>query len=271
MNDTEQNKGIDIPGEATPESKEEHSAGDRQYTDVERQALAQGWVPEDQYEGTKKWRTAEEFLDRGELFAKIDDATRKNKQLEATMYELKKHLKNVRETEFKRALDQLRQEKREALADGDADKLIEIDEKIADTKAAQVQEVARIEATPQVVPPNPAFQVWVNRNQWYTENRLMKAAADAVGDDLVAQGIKDPVQILQEVERRIKKEFPHQFKNPNRDKPGAVEGGGTGRSGKSSDSFQLTDDEVRAMNKFVKAGVLTKEEYIADIKAQRGA
>jgi hypothetical protein len=52
-----------------------------EYSDTEKKAMAQGWVPEDQYEGTGKWRSAEEFLDRGELFAKIDEQNRATKRL----------------------------------------------------------------------------------------------------------------------------------------------------------------------------------------------
>lgn len=245
-------------------------AQDHEYSDVEQKAMAQGWVPEDQYEGTGKWRTAEDFLDRGELFAKIDEEKRRRSALEGTVQELKKHYKKVQETEYKRALANLKAEKVAALNDGDAARVVEIDEAIADTKAEAATAAAEPErqATQQQA-QNPAFQIWVNRNSWYTNDRAMKAFADTVGDDLVANGRTNPIEILAEVEKQVKKEFAHRFSNPNRSRPGTVEGGGA-KGSQSRDTFQLTAEETRAMNRFVKAGVLTKEQYVKDIKAQRG-
>ena len=69
----------------------------------------------------------------------------------------------------------------------------------------------------------------------------------------------------------MKEEFSHKFQNPNRAKPAAVESGSAKGSGQKKDNFQLTDEETRVMNRFVKAGVMTKDEYIAEIKASRGA
>lgn len=240
-----------------------------EYSDVEKQAMAQGWVPKEQYEGTGKWRSAEEFLDRGELFSKIDEQNRKLRATEATLEALKKHHKKVAETEYKRAVEALKAEKKLALDSGDSNRVVEIDDEIAAarTEAAKaIQEIDQQQAAPEL--PNPHFVVWLNRNQWYQTDRAMKAYADTVGDELAGRGMRNPTEILAEVERRVKKEFSHKFTNPNRAKAGAVEGGGS-KGSTSTDSFQLTPEETQVMNKFVKAGVMTKAEYIAEIKASR--
>lgn len=251
-------------------SSTESSSTEREYSDVERRAMEQGWQPEDQYTGNGKWRSAEEFLDRGELFSKIDELNRRDKVNQATLNEMKRHLKRVRETEYNRALETLKARKEQALEDGDHRRVVEIDDQIANTKNQAGRELAAMDQPVQVPDaPSPQFVAWVNRNNWYQNDRVMRAAADAIGEELVTSGERNPTRIFEEVEKRIKKEFPQKFNNPNRQKPGAVESGTRGNSG-SGKGFQLTAEETQVMNKFVKAGLMTKDEYIADIKAQRG-
>lgn len=258
---------------------EENSEGSQQqestpqYTELEQKAMEQGWVPEEQYAGSGKWRSAEEFLDRGELFSKIDELNRRDKAKDATLNELKKHLKRVRETEFNRALHALKSQKAQALEDGDHGRVVEIDDQIANTKVQAAQEMHSMDQpAPQPAAPTPQFVAWVNRNSWYQHDRVMKAAADAIGEELVSQGENNPTRVLEKVEERIRKEFPNRFTNPNRTKTGAVESSSRGNgSGSKGSSFQLTAEETQVMNKLVRHGVMTKDEYIADIKASRGA
>lgn len=242
-------------------------AAQPEYTEVEQRAMAQGWVPQDQYEGTQKWRDAEEFLDRGELFAKIDENGRRAKNAERMAEDLKKHLETVRKTEYNKALAALKAEKIAALEESNAAKVVEIDEQIAETK-----ESFRTEAVSQNQvqnDPNPAFMIWVNRNQWYQNDTAMRLYADETGRKLAAAGETHPSKILEEVERQVKKEFSHKFNNPNRSKAGTVEGG-TSKGSTSKEQFQMSDDERRAMKRFVAAGVLTEAEYIKDLKEARG-
>jgi hypothetical protein len=263
---------VEGDGVVAPEGNKEgvQAPTQHEYSDVEQRAMAQGWVPEDQYTGHGKWRSADDFLDRGELFAKIDEQNRRLKTQEETAQQFKKHLERVRKTEYNRALATLRAEKKSALIEGDADAVVDVDEKIETLKAEfQQEEQAAARQVPQEAPPNPVILAWMNRNPWYNTERAMKIFADEVGTELAAKGMLNPKEILDEVERRTKKEFAHKFTNPNRSKAGAVEGGG-GKGSTQRDSFQLTDEETRAMNRFVKAGLMTKEEYIADIRADRG-
>jgi hypothetical protein len=264
-------EGVDPPISEGTEGTGVVISNEPTYTEAEQQAMAQGWVPKDQYSGTGRWRSAEDFLDRGELFATIDSHKRRADQLDRTLNDLKKHYKKVSQTEYNRALSTLREEKIQALDNGDTRKAVEIDEQIAEAKEDFTKSVQEFDAQPaQPQGPAPEFVVWVARNSWYQNDPVMKGAADAIGDDVVAKtGERNPTKILLEVERRIKQEFPHKFNNANRGKPGTVEGGGS-KGGRSEDAFKLNDDEKRVMEKFVKHGVLTRDEYIRDIKAQRG-
>lgn len=241
-------------------------------TGNEVEARSGGWVPKEEYHGDEnKWVDADEFVRRGPLFKKIDTQTRELKEVKKALDQLKAHHANVKETAFKEALDTLKAQKREAFVDGDPDKIIEIDEKIADTKEEQRRYAAsRVEEVRQNVQTDavhPEFAAWTNRNTWYESSKPMRAFADALGVELGGKGLS-PSEVLKEVEKQVKEEFPNKFRNPNRDKAGSVEGTGKG-GGKSGGEYQLTAMERQIMDRFVRQGVMTKEAYIAELKQSK--
>lgn len=239
----------------------------------EVEARAGGWVPKEDYHGDEnKWVDADEFVRRGPLFEKINAQSRELKETKKAIEQLKSHYSNVKETAYKEALAALKTQKRDAFSEGDPDKIIEIDDKIEQVKEEQRQyanqrqnEVAQAAQSQGV--DNPVFQAWVSRNTWYSTSKPMKAFADALGIELQAAG-HSPADILKKVELKVKDEFTSQFQNANRSKPGAVEGVSKG-GGKSSRGDDLTEMERGIMQRFVRQGVMTEEQYIADIKKTR--
>ena len=234
-------------------------------TPIEQKAAEQGWVPKDQWQGDEEsWRPAKEFLDRGELFKKIEDQNRTIKEFKRALEDLKGHHAKTRETEYARALAELKSQKKAALEEGDADQVIKLDDQIDLVKEEQLkmkQQEIRVPEAPQI---DPEFTSWVSKNKWYETSEPMKAYADKIGRDLAYSGAS-PSEVLREVERRVKAEFPHKFVNPNREKAAPVEGS-VNKGGKGVDSFQLTDEERRVMQRFVRTGVMTEKEYIAELK-----
>ncbi len=251
------------------EQNTESQSSQPQFSEVEQKAMEHGWVPEDQYSGPGKWRSAEEFLDRGELFSKIDEIKREAKAARADANVLRQHLELVRKNEYNRALATFREEKKQALDDGDAEGVIKAEEKIEALKAQAVQAAVQQQQAPASTEPDPQFVVWKARNSWYETNKAMKVYADQIGHELFMSGEMSPKDVLVEVERRVKQEFAEKFRNPNRDKPGTVEGT-THKGTSKKDSFELTDVEKQMMKRLVKAiPGFTEEQYIADIKADR--
>lgn len=242
------------------------------YSPAEQEALTQGWVPKEEFQGDEhKWVDAGEFLRRGELFKKIEDQSKQLKDVKKALAEMAKLNADIREHEYKRALDALKEQKKAALADGDADALIDIDDKIAAVREEQreLKENPPVnEQDTDTGETHPEFKAWVSQNQWYASNGPMKAFADRLGQELQAAG-NSPSEVLKKVAVAVREEFPNRFRNPNRDKPGNVESGGSRPAGKQG-SFQLTDEERRAMSRFVKLGALTEAEYIESIKKVRG-
>ncbi len=251
---------------------EDGSSGEPQneLSPVEIQAMDSGWVPKEEYKGEEhKWVDAGEFLRRGELFKKIEDQSKQLKDVRSALNEMKKLHSQVREVEYKRALDALRQQKKVALEDGDAEAVIAADERIDLVK----EQVKQLQNEPEAVQDSsgsehPEFVAWTEQNSWYKSSAPMKAFADALGQDLARAG-NSPSEVLKKVAAEVRKEFPNRFRNPNQDRAGNVESGkGTGT--RSSTSFVLTDEERRVMNTFVRSGAMTEKEYIAEIKKVRG-
>lgn len=252
------------------ENKEEEVVEQVEASPVEQEALAQGWVPKEDFEGDEaKWVDAAEFVRRGELFRKIDTQGRELKDVRKTLAALKEHYTKVRETEYKRALALLKADKVDAQSRGEFDKAVELDDEIkeVEAQAAILKEEATNEVPEQTI--HPEVEAWIGRNSWYKTNPRMRAVADAISVELMNNGIKGP-PLLRALDAEIRKEFPSKFTNPNREKPSAVEAGSTASRSKSSGgSFQLTEQETKIMNALIRDKVLTKEQYIADIKAQR--
>ena len=244
----------------------------KELSPVELRAQEQGWVPQEEWDGDPdQWRPAKEFLDRGELFKKIDDQSRTIKEFRKALADLQKHNAKIAEVEYKRAYDALKQQKKEALLEGDADAVIDIDEKMDMVRDAQKQATAAPElpadAAEQI---HPVFNAWQEKNGWYNTNRAMRAFADRVGAEAAARGAS-VTDVLSIVEREVKKEFAEKFVNPNRAKAPGVEGS-SNKGGSKKDTFELTADERRVAERFVRTVPgMTMEKYVEDLKKIKGA
>lgn len=239
----------------------------------EEQAREQGWRPKEEFEGDEsKWRPAKEFVERGELFGKIDTLGKELKETKKALKMLQEHHSKVKETEFNRAVTELKALQKKHLEEGNSDEYIKTSELLTDLKAEQkAREVInqqQAEASKNQV--DPRFTDWVAKNGWYNKDAEMKQFADTLGLGYAqANPGVDPDVVLEYVSKQVKQAFKDRFENPNRTKPSAVEGASTPSTAKK-DSIELSDDERRVMNTFIRQGVMTKEEYIAQIKAMRG-
>lgn len=254
----EDNEVITEPTDNTP-----------QYSDLELKALEEGWRPKDEWEGDPdQWIDAGEYVRRGPLFEKIDSLNRQAKENNKVIKALQEHLEKVRQGEYKAHLEALRLEKKEALEEGDADRLIEIDEKIAEAKATE--KIEKLEAKQEASQPDPRFVAWVNKNPWYINDQELQSFADEVGIIYKNRNPDtDPTDVLEYVSKRVQKEYPDKFKNERKARPNIVEGSGAPTT-KKKDTFELSDEERKAMHIIVRTGALTEAEYIADLKKIKG-
>ena len=239
----------------------------------EIRARESGWVPQEEWAGDpEKWRPAKEFNERGELFGKIDNLGKELKETRKALKMLQEHHSKVKETEFNRAVTELKGLQKKHLEEGNSDEYLKTTELLTDLKAEQkAREVLGQQQAEQAKNQvDPRFIAWQEQNQWYLKDPEMKQFADTLGLGYAqANPGMEPDVVLEYVSKQIKKTFKEKFENPNRTKPSAVEGGSPAASSKK-DSVELTDDERRVMNTFVRQGIMTKDEYIAQVKAMRG-
>lgn len=234
---------------------------------IEDRAKEQGWRPKEEYDGDPtKWVSAETFVARGELIDRIESLGKELKTTKKAMDMLKEHHKQVKETEFKKAIEYLKAQKRQAYEQGDIDSIIDIDDKIAEVKSqASKREVLEEESIP------PEFDAWTKKNTWYNNDKELKEIADDLGIAYANRTKKPPEEVLDYVEKQIKKMYPDKFSNPMRTKTTTVEGSGNkGTTNKEIESIELSEEERKVMNTFVRANIMSKEDYLRDLKSMRG-
>ncbi len=260
-------------GQEAVENIEEQGAGQTEVTPsvskYDAEARTQGWVPKEEWDGDPDdWTDSREFVKRGELFHKISNQSGELKELRKAMQGLVEHHNKVKDTEFKRALDYLKTEKKKALEDGNADQLIAVDDAIEQLKDEQSK--AKTTSTQQEAKgPTPVFVDWVKQNAWYASDQDMRAFADDIGVGYYNRnpGVSEG-DLYKVVKERVMKAFPEKFKGQGT-KNQSVEGTSNAAPKKSS-TFKLTEEEERVCKTFVRTGALTREQYIADIKSMRG-
>lgn len=239
-------------------------------SEVEQKALDMGWRPKEEFDGNEEdFIDAKEFVNRKPLFDKIESVSREAKTARKALEAFKQHYTKVKETEYQNALKELKASKKQALVDGDVDKFYAIEEQqeaIELEKKEFVQEQASIKTDePQV---HPEFAQWIARNPWYETQPHMYAFAEQIGARLqgaVRAGTMTPQQVLKEIEKAVKEEFPNRFRNPNKDKPSSTENPGRKQTSTTTE-VALTEIERNIMNTLVRGGHITKEKYLADLK-----
>lgn len=263
---SEQGKDLDTQNEQVQE-KEVH-------TDpyVEK-ALELGWRPEEEWDGSPEdFIDAKEFVRRQPLFDKISGLSKHVKNLEQSFEALKQHHTRVKEVEFQRAVDTLQKARRQAMRDGETEQALAIEEKIEDIQSQkqEFEELQKEQPSPQA--PNPAFVSWMEQNKWYQKDDAMTAYADTLGVKLKQQGL-DNDEILKRVTVEVRKEFKHKFTNPKRDSASSVEGGSRkpAAGNKLSDVENSMSEQDRSMmNKLIRSGALTKEQYLEEFQRIQG-
>ena len=255
--------------ENTGGSEPQEQTQEKQYSAIEQKALDQGWRPKEEFEGDPEaFIDAPEFVRRGELFSKIEHQSKELKAVKAALDALKTHHSRVKEVEYDRALKALQNARKQALVDGETERFLELEQRIEEVKEekqAYDTELEQVKVEP-VRDINPEFTAWIDKNSWYETSKPMRAYADKLGVELAQEG-HSPSDVLRLVEREVKKEFAHKFQNQKAARPQAVES--SVRTGTKPDTFQMTDDERTIMRKLVRAGAMSEQEYIAELKKTR--
>ena len=251
-------EATDVQSEVTPEIDEETLA----------EAKRQGWVPQEDYNGPEdKWVNADTFVKKGKeinaLLRKDNEFLKREvSEMKSTMMEFKKFHADTEKRAYERAMLDLREQKKEAIAAGDGEKVLQVDDAIDELKTARKEE--KVAAPSQAI--DPAFIAWQDENRWFGKDNELTAEANLIGEVVKRQ---NPTLIgsefLEEVTKRVKRMYPEKFTNANRSKPNPVEGSTAKPSGPRGRGFaDLPPEAKQACQKFEKQGLVTREQYIKE-------
>lgn len=186
-------------------------------------------------------------------------------EIRATVDEFRKYHKETEARAYQRALADLKQEKVKAIEAGDGEKVVEIDEQIAQVKEAQ--------KTPEVKPKETQtstdsdYRKWALENTWYALDADLRHIAELFGEEVKASnpGLSGRA-FLDEVTAKVKEAAPEKFENPNR-KNASVSSSSDGRSPTTRTKKGYNDlpaEAKVACDKFVKQKLMTQDEYLAE-------
>lgn len=236
------------------------------------EAKRQGWVPQEEYDGpADKWVDAETFVKKGKEINAIlrkdnEFLKREIAEMKSTMMEFKKFSADNEKRAYERALAELREQKKQAVSQGDGDKLVEVDDAIEELKEQRAKEAQQAKQAQNQV--DPSFAEWNDENKWFGKDTELTEEANLIGETIKR---RQPTLIgrefLDEVTKRIKKMYPEKFTNANRTKPSPVEATTGNKSNVRAGKYSFNDlppEAKQACLKFEKQKLLTREEYIKD-------
>ena len=195
----------------------------------------------------------------------------------------------VSEQQLTDKIELARNNYKEAYEDGDADKVLKAQESlnqaqldlqnVGERKAAisnyekaleQRQEQKRV--APQA--PDPKAQSWAAENEWFGKDSVRTAAALAIDAELKQMGFDtSDDDFYTEVDRRLKKEFPHRYEEVEEEvservttQPAQVVAGASRKPASSSKKDKLSQEDVRLATKWnIPLEVYAAEKRKADL------
>jgi len=256
---------------------------------TQKEARIFGWVPKEEFRGSEDdWVDAEVFVKRGKeinpilrknnelLMKKLDEKAKEIDSIKASVEEFKKFQKESFErktAEYDVQIAQLKSQKREAIAEGNGDLVVDIDDQLDSLKEAQreAKEASKAKPEPEQpaqvsIPDDPELQSWLNKNNWFGNDIEMTELANTLGSSVRKQFPHLASRaFLEKLDDKIREYMPSKFLG-NKAKGSAVDSSGSvrgsGSSGKKSYD-NLPDDAKQACDRFIKQGwIKSKQEYI---------
>lgn len=273
---------VNINGEPQVSEKVEQRAevtqAQPQYTEAEQRAMSKGWRPKDQFEGDPdEWRPAREWLERGELFERMRHISKEANEAKQALNGVYGEFVKYRQNAYQQALQALKADRREAMQEGDFEKVEKIEEQIDTAKQAAAAEAQKLRQQTQANKEalTPAYQEFVAANPWYTTDTELRDAADAVAMNFMREknGQYDEFELTDFVSKRVRKLFPDKFKRPSGppspDSSGSRQSGNTTTQVRQSSGLEsrMSSEEQKIMQTLIKSGVVTKEQYMKDYEA----
>ena len=239
--------------------------------DYVAEATVQGW--REDYDGDNK-TDAKTFVEKGERIAGIavSKAAREKTQFESRIAKLEsanREFGEYKDAQLARSeernkdlISELSLRRSQAVTDNDGEAFYKADREIEQVKNSMIAPPPQPNGADQ---PNPLFDAWLINNDWYNDDPMLKAIADGVEGQVANEGYSGPAY-YSEVTRRVKEMSPGSFGNKRQSGSTSVEAGGEldVKPDSSAHSYDNLPPEARAAcDKFVSAGISTRESYLA--------
>jgi hypothetical protein len=281
--------------DGTNKPADQQSSGTSNERNFEYEAGRRGWKPEADYKGPAgTWVDAKTFVERGDRFAdkQAKEISKLRAQVDAfdgTRAQFLKFFKqeiDKRDREHAEALQSLRVQRSSAQADGDHERVVEIEDRITATEA-QRQALKKegeelVKEKPAEEPPegelkvpgkgsNPVLDDWVEEgNQWVYDDAVLADHFIQVGRILRKGGEQAIGRAFLEIaKKQVMEDFPRRFKTSSGPRNATSESGGQSNAGSSSKGsyngkteHDLPKADLELMRQFVAEGLYTKETFL---------
>lgn len=210
---------------------------------------------------THKQREAER--QRDEYYKVAQQVMDENNRLRQTAKGFSSHSANEMENRIKYEIESAKSDYKKAYEEGDADKIVEAQEKMVKA-ASQTSDLERVKEAanpknyeakeiPITPPPDMRAVEWANRNSWFNKDTVMTNAAYAIHDELIKKGVSaESDNYYEMIDSRMREEFPHKFEGKSTPKRketvDTVVTPGGNQSGKSR-KVRLTPSQVAVANR----------------------
>lgn len=285
-------------------TEQEGQQPDPQEAEYERQARAQGWVPEDEWDDERAEREGKrkpyKFLTPKEYLAKIDNSApilrerlrRMEEKLTGTqsklddMHQILSDQRRMSAEAVRRAYEQglakAREEKLQAVEEGDKEAYQRAEQKERDLLAKQAQQVKEPEPAREEAPaqrqPSPETQRWIAANPWFRSNPVLHDAMVNEHNMLIARHPdQDQAELLEPAAVQIRRRYPEFFREevPQQQRRAAVSEPTGYRPPASKTTKRLADlpkEDQDAYHRFRKAieakgGKYTEQEFLEEYNA----
>jgi hypothetical protein len=233
--------------------------------DYETPAKAAGWRSKEELGedfDAARFVDAEEFIKRKPLFDTIKQQNKEMKELRKTIDSVVLTSQKMSELAAKRAVADLKAQKKEAISLGDVEKVEALDVTIAEHQQV-------INKPPEIM---PQVVEWIKKNEWFEKD--LDLQQDAV-DYCKKYGERNPTKSIDDAlaatEKAMKRLYPDSvyFKENRRENPPQVEthkGEATGTKGNKYTLDRLDEDQKRAYKQFMAKKVMSHDQYFQSLE-----
>lgn len=269
-----------VPEPVLEEEKLQDEPEQRQLSYDEQLAMDHGWRPKEEWDGdADDWVSAKEFNRRGELFSRIAKYGAENREMRESLKKLFNHNRVLFDAGYKKAISDLKEQRAEAIEEGDTRKLVTIEDQMDNLKEEHQKAIQEFDSSMTIGEgqegPNPqqavVFNQWSDSNPWYGKNADLTRVADNIAKSMVdrarsAGAVIDYGKLLSQVAKEVRENNPEYFAKETRNS--AVEGssrtvttrkaGGAARYSMSN----IPDEEREIARTIIQSTGMKEEEYV---------